>query len=79
MNNSISCKILLLIFATFACLSAATSKADHVEPEVKTQVNKQTDLFEKSIKDLPDFTKQLEKANKMALILWEKRVVRQKD
>ena len=60
MNNSIRGKILCLLFATFAFLSASISKADHVEPEVKTQVNKQTDLFEKSIQDLPDFNKKLE-------------------
>ena len=59
-NNSIRGKILCLLFATFAFLSASISRADHVEPEVKTQVNKQTDLFEKSIQDLPNFTKKLE-------------------
>ena len=60
MNNSIRDKILSPLFATFVCLSPVAGRADYVEPEVKNQVNKQTDLFEKSIQDLPNFTKKLE-------------------
>lgn len=41
-------------------LGAGIVRADHVEPEIKTQINERSDLFEQSIEDLPDFTEQLE-------------------
>lgn len=34
--------------------------ADHVAPEVKTQANRQTDLFQKSVSNLPDLARELE-------------------
>lgn len=44
----------------FKGISAA---ADYTAPEVQTQVNKRTDLFDKSIKDLPQFEQALEEQN----------------
>ena len=57
MNRLVFVNINIFVIAIGLCLVA---KADYIAPELPTQVNKQTDLFDKSINDYSDFTNKLE-------------------
>lgn len=41
--------------------------ADYIAPEVQTQINKRTDLFQKSVNDLPSLEKSLEGKNQASI------------
>ena len=59
--------IAIILISILILLSAQIADADHGAPEVQTQVNKQTDLFQKSVNNLPDFTRELEKGKQVGI------------
>ncbi len=59
--------LIVLITSTFIFFRAVEALADHTAPEVQTQINERTDLFEKSINDLPEVERQLEGVKQEAL------------
>jgi hypothetical protein len=59
--------IAIILVSILILLSTQIANADHVAPEVQTQVNKQTDLFQKSVSNLPDFTNRLEEGKQAGI------------
>jgi hypothetical protein len=63
MNKILSIIVILfalLVLSAVLQLFISTSRADHLAQELPTQKNKQTDLFDKSVDNLSDFTGKLE-------------------
>jgi hypothetical protein len=52
--------IIVLITSILILFGVAEGLADNIAPEVQTQINKRTDLFQKSINNLPSVEKSLE-------------------
>ena len=51
--------LILLVLTVLRLLGVLEARADYVGQEVQTQVNKRTDLFDKSINNFPEVEKQL--------------------
>lgn len=64
MNRLVFVYINIFVIAIGLCLVA---KADYIAPELPTQVNKQTDLFDKSINDYSGFTNKLEQGKQAGI------------
>jgi hypothetical protein len=62
--NKIFYLIMSILFVFWLCMGfyifTSIAKGDHLEQEIPTQKNKQTDLFDKSVDNLSDFTGKLE-------------------
>lgn len=60
----LSITIMLIIIKLSTLLFTSIALADHLAPEVKTQVNQQSDLFEQSINDLQAVQQQLKQSQR---------------
>lgn len=60
MNNSLGLKLILFVLVNIALFSSTIIKADNIAPEIQTQTNTKTTLFEESVENLPDLKNQLE-------------------
>ena len=64
MNRLVFVNINIFVIAIGLCLVA---KADYIAPEIPTQVNEPTDLFDKSINDYSGFTNKLEQGKQAGI------------
>lgn len=62
--NKLFLVVMSILFVCWLCMGfyifTSIAKGDHLEQEIPTQSNKQTDLFDDSIDNLSDFTSKLE-------------------
>jgi hypothetical protein len=55
-------RLVLVVLISFACGALCLARADHVDPEVKTQVNKQTTFFKDNIENIGQLEKDINSA-----------------
>jgi hypothetical protein len=69
--NKLFLVVMIILFVFWLCMGfyifTSIAKGDHLEQEIPTQSNKQTDLFDDSIDNLLDFTSKLEAGKQVGI------------
>ena len=69
--NKLFLVVMIILFVFWLCMGfyifTSIAKGDHLEQEIPTQSNKQTDLFDDSIDNLSDFTSKLEAGKQVGI------------